>query len=314
MTIQSPATPRARRYFGLTGNPYLLLALTSLFWSGNHIVGRAIGGHVPPLGVSTLRWIIPTLLLWLLARRTIVNDWPAVRASWKSMLWLGVTGGSLFTSLQYVGLEYTSALNVSVLNSLVPILIIAVAGLIFGDRVTPLQMTGIVTSSVGVGVIIAQGKLETLLHLSFNWGDIIIVFNMLVFAVYAAYLRLRPQIHPLTFLFVFGAISALGTLPFAIWEAATGFTFKSDWMTVGAVLYVALFPGFLAYLFWNCGVELIGANRAGPFLHLIPVYTAIIATTVLGEQLHPFHIAGFALIIGGVWLASTRGKNPAKTA
>jgi drug/metabolite transporter (DMT)-like permease len=308
VTTEIPAEPRARRWLGLAGNPYLLLALCSLFWSGNHIVGRAIGGHVPPFSVSTLRWVIPSLLLWALARRTIASDWPTIRSSWKILLWLGLTGGSLFTSLQYVGLEYTSALNVSVLNSLVPILILAVAGVLFGDRVTPLQLTGIITSSFGVAVIIAQGEFQTLLHLSFNWGDIIIVFNMLVFAVYAVYLRLRPQIHPLTFLFVFGVISATGTLPFAILEAARGYTLQPDLMTIGATLYVALFPGFLAYLFWNRGVELIGANRAGPFLHLIPVYSAIIATSVLGEQMHAFHVVGFALIMGGVWMASRKGK------
>jgi drug/metabolite transporter (DMT)-like permease len=308
VTTEIPAEPRARRWLGLAGNPYLLLALCSLFWSGNHIVGRAIGGHVPPFSVSTLRWVIPSLLLWALARRTIASDWPTIRSSWKILLWLGLTGGSLFTSLQYVGLEYTSALNVSVLNSLVPILILAVAGVLFGDRVTPLQLTGIITSSFGVAVIIAQGEFKTLLHLSFNWGDIIIVFNMLVFAVYAVYLRLRPQIHPLTFLFVFGVISATGTLPFAILEAARGYTLQPDLMTIGATLYVALFPGFLAYLFWNRGVELIGANRAGPFLHLIPVYSAIIATSVLGEQMHAFHVVGFALIMGGVWMASRKSK------
>jgi drug/metabolite transporter (DMT)-like permease len=308
VTTEIPAEPRARRWLGLAGNPYLLLALCSLFWSGNHIVGRAIGGHVPPFSVSTLRWVIPSLLLWALARRTIASDWPTIRSSWKILLWLGLTGGSLFTSLQYVGLEYTSALNVSVLNSLVPILILAVAGVLFGDRVTRLQLTGIITSSFGVAVIIAQGEFQTLLHLSFNWGDIIIVFNMLVFAVYAVYLRLRPQIHPLTFLFVFGVISATGTLPFAILEAAHGYTLQPDLMTIGATLYVALFPGFLAYLFWNRGVELIGANRAGPFLHLIPVYSAIIATSVLGEQMHAFHVVGFALIMGGVWMASRKGK------
>ena len=292
-------------------NPYLLLALTSLFWSGNHIVGRAAGGVVPPLALSTLRWLIPSLLLWLIARQHILRDWPAIRAHWKIMLWFGVTGGVLFTSLQYLGLQYTSALNVSVLNSLVPVLILGTGAVIFHDRVTRLQLTGILVSSVGVAVIIAHGDLSTLRELAFNWGDLIIVFNMAVFSIYAVYLRRRPAIHPLSFLFMLGALSTIGTLPFAVIEAMSGYTLKADWMTFGVVAYVGTFPSLLAYAAWNRGVELIGANRAGPFLHLIPVYTAVLGYTLLGERLYPFHVAGFALILGGVTLASRKGQTTA---
>ncbi|HWK95379.1 MAG TPA: DMT family transporter [Pseudolabrys sp.] len=312
MTTATPPAPGARRFFGLADNPYLLLALTSLFWSGNHVVGRAIGGHVPPFAISTLRWLIPSLLLWFFARRTIVNDWPAMRASWKILLWLGITGGTMFTSLQYVGLQYTSALNVSVLNSLTPVLIVATGALLFRDPVTPLQSLGIVTSLLGVLAIIARGDIATLLHMTFNGGDILIVFNMMLFSVYTAYYRLRPQISPISILFAFGAVSALGSLPFAIGESLSGYTLQADWPTVAAVLYVAFFPGLLAYAFWNRGVELLGANRAGPFQHLIPLYSAILASTFLGERLHAFHILGFALIIGGVWMASSKGKPAAE--
>ncbi|MBS0532988.1 MAG: DMT family transporter [Proteobacteria bacterium] len=313
-TVPDNAKSRHGRAVAAFGNPYLLLALTSLFWSGNHIVGRAAGGVVPPLALSTLRWFIPTLLLWIIARRHIVRDWPTIRTHWKILLWFGFTGGVLFTSLQYVGLQYTSALNVSVLNSLVPVLILGTGALIFRDRVTPLQLTGILVSSVGVIVIIAHGDLATLRDLAFNWGDLIIVFNMAVFSIYATYLRLRPPIHPLSLLFMLGALSAIGTLPFAVAESLAGYTLKLNWMTVGVVAYVAIFPSLLAYAAWNRGVELIGANRAGPFLHLIPVYTAVLGYTLLGEHLYAFHVLGFVLILGGVYLASRKGKSTAAEA
>ena len=287
-------------------NPYLLLALASLFWSGNHIVGRAIGGHVPPMAISTLRWLIPAFVLWALARRQIRHDWPVIRAHWKIMLWLGVTGGALFTALQYVGLQYTSALNVSVLNSLVPVLIVATGAALFRDRVSAQQITGIAISSLGVLVIIAHGQFETLRNLDFNWGDLIILFNMMVFAVYAVYLRLRPQIHWTSFMFMLAVISSLGTLPFFIWESLAGNTLHLNVMTVAAVAYVAIFPSVLAFAAWNRGVEMIGANRSGPFVHLVPIYTAILASTLLGEHLAAYHVAGFALILSGVWLASHR--------
>lgn len=290
----------------LRHNPYLLLALASLFWSGNHIIGRAIGGEVPPLGISTLRWFIPACVLWPLARPHLKRDWPLIRARWGILLWLGLTGGALFTALQYVGLQYTSALNVSVLNSLVPVLIVGAGALMFRDRIGLLQVAGIATSSLGVLLIIARGEIETLRHLAFNWGDILIVFNMVVFSIYAAYLRLRPHIHWLSFLFVLAVLSALSTAPFAVWEMLSGVTFKPTWLTVGAILYVSIFPSVFAFAAWNRGVELIGANRSGPFLHLIPIYTAVLGTALLGETLAAFHVIGFALILVGVWLASAR--------
>ena len=290
------------------GNPYLLLALASLLWSGNHILGRGIGGHVPPIGISFVRWLIPALMLGLLARAHIKRDWPQIRAHWGIMLWLGLTGGALFTVLQYVGLQYTSALNVSVLNSLVPVLIIAVGSLLFRDRIGARQLAGIAISSVGVLVIIARGQFETLKDLAFNWGDLIIVVNMMVFSIYAAYLRLRPQIHWLSFMFALAVVSSVSTLPFFIWETMSGYTFQPTLLTFSAILYVAIFPSVLAFAAWNRGVELIGANSSGPFLHLVPIYTALLASTLLGERLTTHHIVGFFLIIAGVWLAASRGR------
>jgi drug/metabolite transporter (DMT)-like permease len=292
------------------GNPYLLLALAALFWSGNHIVGRAISGEVPPIGISTVRWLIPALILWPLARPHLYRDWPLIRAHWRIVLWLGLTGGALFTALQYIGLQFTSALNVSVLNSLVPVLIVATGALLFRDRIGGLQLAGIATSSAGVLTIISHGDLATLRHLEFNWGDLIIIFNMIVFAVYAACFRLRPDIHWLSFMFMLAVISAAGTLPFFVWETLSGYTFKPTWFTLAAIAYVSVFPSLLAFAAWNRGVELIGANRSGPFLHLVPIYTAILASTLLSETLASHHVVGFVLILGGVWLAS-RYRAPA---
>lgn len=303
----SEATPEpGERKAAAGGNPYLLLLMAALFWSGNHIVGRAVGGHVPPIGLSTARWLIPAVLLWPWVRPHLKRDWPAIRSHWKSMLWLGATGGALFTAMQYVGLQYTSALNVSVLNSLVPVLIVATSAALFRDRITALQFGGIVVSSLGVLTIIGRGSLEVLERLEFNWGDLIILANMMVFAIYAACLRLRPPMHWLSFIFLFAVLSSVMTLPFAVLEAWQGARFQMDALTIAATAYVSIFPSVVAFAAWNRGVELIGANRAGPFLHIVPVYTAIAGSLLLGEHLALFHIAGFALILAGVWLAAVR--------
>lgn len=289
---------------GPFANAYLLLALTSLFWSGNHVVGRAITGVVPPLGISTLRWLIPIAILWPFARPYLARDWPAIRAHWGVLLWVGLTGGALFSGLQYVGLQLTTALNVSVINSLTPVFIVAAGALVFRDRLNAVQVSGILTSLAGVLVIVFRGDLATFRTLAFNVGDVIIVFNMAVFGLYSAWLRKVPPLHWMTFLFVVAVISVAGTMPFAIWEHLTGFTFQATWLTAFAIAYVSLVPSLLGFTFWNRGVALIGANRAGPFLHLIPIYSAVLAHLILGEDLMTFHVIGFVLILAGVWLAA----------
>jgi drug/metabolite transporter (DMT)-like permease len=285
---------------------YLLVAIAALCWSGNHILGRAIAGHVPPFAISTVRWLVPALILWPFARPHLARDWPAIRKHWKLILFLGIIGGALFGALQYIGLQYTTAINVSVLNSLAPVLIGAAGVALFGDRLTGSQMLGVTVSLAGVLVIISKASLAALGNFGFNWGDLIILLNMVMWAVYSACLRLRPPLHWLSFTFVLAVISGLATLPFWILEHAGGHTLQPTLLTVGALAYVSIFPSLVAYACWNRGVELIGANRAGMFLHLIPLYSAVLAGLLLGESLMLYHVAGFLLILGGVWLAARK--------
>lgn len=285
---------------------YMLLALAGLCWSGNHVLGRAIAGHVPPISLSALRWVAPCIIAGILARQHFSRDWPAIKAHWKAMLVLGLTGGALFSTLQYVGLQYTSAINVSVLNSLGPVFIVAAVAMMFGETMRPIQMAGIAVSLAGVLFIVTRGDPSTLLGMSFNAGDLIILFNMVIWAVYSACLRFRPGIHWTSFMFFFALIGALGTLPFAVHEHLQGFHFQPTAQTFLAVGYVSIFPSLVAYLSWNRGVELIGPNRAGALLHLIALYSAILAGVFLGERLSAFHVIGFALILGGVTLAARK--------
>jgi drug/metabolite transporter (DMT)-like permease len=285
---------------------YALVAIAALCWSGNHILGRAIAGHVPPFAISTVRWMIPALLLWPFVRPHLARDWPAIRAHWKILVFLSLVGGSLFGALQYIGLQYTTAINVSVLNSLAPVLIAAAGAVLFRDVLSSRQMLGITVSLAGVLVIVSKASLAALGNLQFNWGDLIILFNMGMWAIYSAYLRLRPAIHWLSFTFILAVIAGLSTLPFWIWEHAGGYVLQPTLLTVVALVYVSIFPSLVAYACWNRGVELIGANRAGVFLHLIPLYSAILAAPLLGEHIQLYHICGFLLILAGVWLAARK--------
>jgi drug/metabolite transporter (DMT)-like permease len=171
---------------GLFGNAYLLLALASLCWSGNHLMGRAIAGHVPPLAISTLRWLLAAAILYPFVRPHLARDWPLIRARFGVMIYLSLLGGGVFGALQFVGLQFTTALNVSVMNSLAPLFIGAASAAMFGDRLTAGQLAGIVVSLVGVLAIISKLDPTVFTDLAFNVGDIIILMNMVLWAVYSA--------------------------------------------------------------------------------------------------------------------------------
>jgi drug/metabolite transporter (DMT)-like permease len=287
----------------LFSNPYVLLALAGLLWSGNHIAGRAVVGQAPPLLLSSARWFIGALVIYPFARAHLAHDWPSIRGGWKIVLALSLSGGAVFSALQYVGLQWTTALNVSVFNSFSPVMMVAAGALFFRDRLAPVQMLGIMTSLTGVLVIVAEGEAARLSALSFNVGDLISLFNMTVWAVYSACLRLRPPMHWTSFTFVLAVVAAFATLPFAVAEYIAGYRFQPSLLSFAVVAYVSVMSGILAFAAWNRGIEMIGSSRGGVFLHLIPIYGAILATTLLGEQLRLFHIAGFVLILAGLYLA-----------
>lgn len=288
-------------------NAYLLLSLMALFWAGNQVLGRAAAGHVPPVALSYFRWTIATLIVFPFAWPHLKSDWPQVRKHWPFLAFLGVIGGGAFNTLQYIGLNYTTALNSLILNSTGPILIAIACVLIFNDRLTPVQLLGTVVSMGGVLVVVSQGDFELLSTLSLNRGDLLIVAAMATTGVYTAYLRKRPDMHWSTFLFCLFLASGLFNAPLVLIEAvAFGKSLQPTLFTVLTIGYVAIFPSILAYLFFTRGVDLIGGVRAGIFLHLIPLFGALMAIGLLGEPLAAFHIVGFMLILSGIALTSRK--------
>ena len=296
-------TRLVRKFFA---SPYLLLAIAPLCWAGNHIVARAIVGYVPPGGLAVLRWLLSAAVLLPFATSHLRRDWFAMGEKPWTLVLLAMAGGGVFGTLQFVALQHTIALNAAVFNSTVPAFIVIAGGVIFRDHVRLLQVVGIVTSLLGVVAIIGKGDPEVLAQLSFNFGDLLLIANMALFAVYSACLRLRPRLHWMTFLIAFSVVSALGNVPLAIWEHFDDEPLEPTWTTLLAVLYVGIFTSVIAYACWSRGVELIGAARAGVFLHLVPLYGAILATLLLGEPIGLYHIAGLGLILTGVTLASRR--------
>jgi drug/metabolite transporter (DMT)-like permease len=287
-----------------TAAAYVLLPLAAACWAGNHIVARAIGGYVPAASLSLLRWLLVALLLAICAGRHVVRDLPVLRQHLRLMLFLALVGGSIFGTMQYLTLQYTTALNMGVVGSISPVFIVAASWLLFGDRLGGLQLFGVFVSLTGVLAIVSQLSPQRLIGLSFNFGDLLIIINMAFWAVYCACLRLIPNVHAMSFLFVFSLFSAVFIAPFAAWEYLIGWRLLFEPLTVFAVIYAALITSLLALLAWNRGVELVGAPRASAFLHTIPLFAAVFATSLLGERLYSFHVVGFLLILAGVTLAA----------
>jgi drug/metabolite transporter (DMT)-like permease len=293
---------------------YALLPLACACWAGNHIIARMIAGHAPPASVSLARWVVVFVLVGLFAWPQVEADWGKLKRHAGVLAFLALVGGAAFGTLQFVALQYTTALNMGVVGSVSPAFIVAASYILFRDRLGPSQLFGVLVSLIGVLAIVTQLYPERLFSLSFNSGDVLIIVNMVFWAVYCACLRLRPAVHPMSFLFAIAGIAALGNLPFAALEYALGLSLVADLLTISAVLYAALFTSLLAYVAWNRGIDLIGAPRASAFLHTIPLFSAVLATTLLGERLMLFHIVGFVLILAGVTLAArpSRQQQPAR--
>ena len=257
--------------------PYLLLSLASLFWAINVVLGRYIAGTIPPATLAQVRWGGAGVILAVIAWPHLKRDWPAIRRNPGVLLLLGLCGITLYNTMAYYGLQYTQAINALLMQSSGPLLVGLWSLILFRDRLTPAQLVGILISLAGVVVIITRGHPETLLALSLNRGDVWLVAAMAVYAVYTVMLRKRPAIHFLSFLAFTICSGAVMLVPIFLIEFAAGYRMDPTPAAFAVLGYVVVFPSIVAYFCFNRGVELIGANRAGQFFHLIPVLGSAIA-------------------------------------
>ncbi len=286
----------------MNASPYLLLTLTALFWAGNAVMARALHHLLPPATMAFWRWILALLLLFPFILRPMYEQRTLLRANWVRLALLGVLGVGCYNTFLYAALQTTTATNGVLISSITPLLILLIGRVLFGVRMTRRQQAGILLSLAGVAGIVSRGDVVVLERLDFNQGDLLLVGCVFTWALYSVLLRWRPAgIDTLAFLgaAVIGGILLL-MLPLYLVELASGRVAVWNAATGAGMVYFAVFPSILAYLFWNRGVQQVGANRAGLFLYLIPVFGIVLAILFLGEQLHLFHLLGAALIFTGI--------------
>ena len=280
--------------------PYLLLTLAVLFWAGNFILGRAVRMDVPPIALAFWRWAIASLLVLGPALLPLKRDWNTIRRSGPILMVLAGTGVAAFNTLAYSGLQYTVAINAFLMQTLMPVFIVVFSFLLFQVRINRRQVAGVAICLAGAVIIIVRGNWQVVASLALNPGDLLVLLAVLCYAAYSVLLRQRPPIHPLSFVAVTFVAGTVMLLPLYLWETITIRPLALNRVTVFSILYVAIFPSIISYLCYNRGVEALGANRAGLFLYLMPVFGSLMAVGLLGEAFLWFHWVGIALIATGL--------------
>ncbi len=297
------APPRSHRR-KLFDRPYLLLTLAVAFWAGNFVLGRAVRDVVPPVTLAFWRWALASLVVAPVAMPRLRTALPVLRAHAGLIVVLSFLGIAVFNTLIYLGLHGTSAVNAVLLQSLMPVAIVLLAILIDGARIRPVQGVGIALSLTGAVWVLVRGDLGVLASLRLAPGDALVLIAVLCYAAYSVLLRRRPSLDPFVFLWVTFVLGTVMLAPFFVLELLTGAPLRFGVAALASFAYVGIFPSVVSFLFFNRGVELVGPERAGLFIHLMPVFGSVLSVVLLGEAVRLYHAVGIVAILAGIGLAT----------
>ena len=289
------------------------LLLANLCWSGNALVARAFAGEIGPFTLSFWRWCLAlSLLLPFVALPLWRHRAALAHAGWR-LLVLGGLGIAGYNSLLYSAAQTTAAINISLVNTCLPLVTFIGAGLLLNEWPARRAWWGMAVAVLGLAVLISQGQWSRLASLSFNHGDMIMLLAVVDWALYSLLLRrwssyLQP-IPPLALLGVFILIGVPLILPFYLFELSQGAHLALNAANLSAIAYTAVFASLLAYLAWNHGIKVVGAARAALTNYVMPVFTALLGWVLLGESLQVYHWIGAAMIFGGLLLATRPRKS-----
>lgn len=289
--------------------PIALLLVATILWGGNFVYGRAVADQLPPFTFAFLRWCLAFVIFLPIVWTPLKKEWKQILKYWPIVLAMSLTGIVGFTALLYLALHYTTSINASLVNTSTPILIYIISFIFLKERLSKNQRLGTLISLVGLFFIISKGSLETLLHFSFNRGDILVVAAVICWSFYSFLVKQYAEKLPghATFLVsIFMGIIIL--FPFFIYETLNP-AIKVIWTakSIFAIFYTGIFASIVAFISWNTGVVKIGANKAGIYLNLIPVFATFFAVLFIGESIEPFQVIGGVFAVFGVYLTSRKG-------
>ena len=287
---------------------YIFLIFATLFWSGNFIVGKAASlFEIPPFTLNFYRWTFAWLILAPFTLKEIFQKKEYILKNLKLILILGITSITIFNSIVYYSLNFTQVINGVLMISTIPVMIIFFSWIFKIEKTNFYQILGVIFSLLGVMVIVTKADLDKLLNLNFNIGDLWMVVAMLSWAMYSALLRKKKfELSQISLLQTIISAGLILLLPAYLIEMSLGYRLNIHLPFILTLSYVVLFPGLASFFFWIKGISIIGSNRSGIFLHLMPIFSTIMAILIFNEQFMIFHLVGAILIIGGIVLSSKR--------
>ena len=289
---------------------YIFLIFATLFWSGNFIVGKAASlFEIPPFTLNFYRWTFAWLILAPFTLKEIFQKIEYILENLKLILILGITSITIFNSIVYYSLNFTQVINGVLMISTIPVMIIFFSWIFKIEKTNFYQILGVIFSLLGVMVIVTKADLDKLLNLNFNKGDLWMVVAMFSWAMYSALLRKKKfELSQISFLQTIISAGLILLLPAYLIEMALGYRLNIHLPFILTLSYVVLFPGLASFFFWIKGISIIGSNRAGIFLHLMPIFSTVMAILIFKEKFMIFHLIGALLIVIGIILSSKGSK------
>ena len=290
---------------------YLLLILASLFWSGNFIVGKAASTfEIPPFSLNFYRWLFAWLILLPFTYKELINKKNYILNNKVFFIILGITSITIFNSIVYYSLNFTQVISGVLMISTIPVMIMFISSLLNIEKTNIFQIIGVVLSLTGVVFIITKADLELIKNLDFNKGDLTMVIAMLSWATYSTLLKKKKyEISQIALLQVVITFGFIFLIPIYFIEMNMGYLIKLEKPFYLTLAYVVIFPGLASFFFWIKGIAIIGANRAGVFLHLMPIFGAIMAMIIFDEKFMFYHFLGAIFIIAGITLSNKKTIN-----
>ena len=290
---------------------YIMLVCATLFWSGNFIVGKlAFLENIPPLSLVFYRWSLVWLILLPFTFKEILKHKDTILNNLPLLFFLGFTSVGLFNSFTYLSLIHTQVINSTLFNTAIPAVIILLCFLFKIEKTNKFQILGLIISVLGILSIITKLDIEIFLSLNFNKGDMIMIGGVITWGIYSTLLKKKKFTLPLlTLVHVICTFGLICVFPQFFYEFSQGQFIEFNTNLIYILIFLALFPSIGSYYCWAGAVSIIGANRAGIFLSLIPLFSTIMAIIFFNEQFKLFHLIGATLIILGLFLSNKEIKN-----